>query len=49
MSINVCVPGVSGKMGMEIAKLILLDESDIVLSSGVIRDQNINNDKFIKT
>jgi len=46
MSINVCVPGVSGKMGMEIAKLILLDESDIVLSSGVIRDQNINNDKL---
>jgi 4-hydroxy-tetrahydrodipicolinate reductase len=46
MSISVCVPGVSGKMGMEIAKLILLDESNIVLSSGVVRDQNINNDKL---
>ena len=46
MSISVCIPGISGKMGMEIAKLILLDESDMVLSSGVVRDKNINNDKL---
>tara|TARA_B100001996_G_scaffold185575_1_gene141935 strand:- start:848 stop:1585 length:738 start_codon:yes stop_codon:yes gene_type:complete len=40
MSINVCLPGVSGKMGMEIAKLILLDKSNIDLSAAVIRDKD---------
>jgi len=40
MSINVCLPGISGKMGMEIAKLILLDKSNIDLSAVVIRDKN---------
>ena len=40
MSISVCVPGISGKMGMEIAKLVLLDNTNITLSSGVVRDQN---------
>ena len=39
MSISVCVPGISGKMGMEIAKLVLLDNTNITLSSGVVRDQ----------
>ena len=48
MSISVCVPGISGKMGMEIAKLVLLDNTNILLSSGVVRDQaklsqNISN------
>ncbi len=38
MSISVCVPGISGKMGMEIAKLVLLDNTNIILSSGVVRD-----------
>tara|TARA_A100000164_G_scaffold201860_1_gene179261 strand:+ start:1246 stop:1980 length:735 start_codon:yes stop_codon:yes gene_type:complete len=39
MSISVCVPGISGKMGMEIANLVLLDNTNITLSSGVIRDK----------
>tara|TARA_A100001011_G_scaffold322210_1_gene343489 strand:+ start:1749 stop:2483 length:735 start_codon:yes stop_codon:yes gene_type:complete len=39
MSISVCVPGISGKMGMEIANLALLDNTNITLSSGVIRDK----------
>ena len=39
MSISVCVPGISGKMGMEIAKLVLSDNTNITLSSGIIRDQ----------
>ena len=39
MSISICVPGISGKMGMEIAKLVLLDNTNITLSSGVVRDQ----------
>ena len=38
MSISVCVPGISGKMGMEIAKLVLLDNTNITLSSGIVRD-----------
>ena len=40
MSIRVCVPGISGKMGMEIAKLVLLDNTNIRLSSGVVRDSS---------
>ena len=48
MPISICVPGISGKMGMEIAKLVLLDNTNILLSSGVVRDQaklsqNISN------
>jgi dihydrodipicolinate reductase len=39
MPINVCIPGISGKMGIEIAKLVLLDASNMRLSSGVVRDQ----------
>lgn len=39
MPIKVCIPGISGKMGIEIAKLVLLDESNMTLSAGVIRDQ----------
>ena len=46
MSINVCVPGISGKMGMEIAKLILSDKSNIYLSAGVIRDKNKKSDSL---
>ena len=49
MSISVCVPGISGKMGMEIAKLVLLDNTNITLSSGVVRDQtklNQNTSNF---
>ena len=38
MSIRVCVPGVSGKMGIEIAKLVLSDNTNIRLTSGVVRD-----------
>ncbi len=38
MSISVCVPGISGKMGMEIAKLVLLDNTNITLSSAIVRD-----------
>ena len=40
MSISICVPGISGKMGMEIAKLVSLDNANITLSSGVVRDVN---------
>ena len=40
MSISICVPGISGKMGMEIAKLVSLDNANIILSSGVVRDVN---------
>ena len=40
MPINVCIPGISGKMGIEIAKLVLLDASNMRLSSGVVRDQS---------
>ena len=39
MPINVCIPGISGKMGIEIAKLVLLDASNMRLSSGFVRDQ----------
>ncbi len=38
MSIRVCVPGVAGKMGIEIAKLVLSDNTNIRLTSGVVRD-----------
>jgi 4-hydroxy-tetrahydrodipicolinate reductase len=38
MSISVCVPGITGKMGMEIARLVLLDNTNIRLSSGIARD-----------
>ena len=43
MSINVCIPGISGKMGMEIAKLILLDKSNIELVAGIARNQDKNS------
>ncbi len=47
MSISVCVPGITGKMGMEIANLILLDNSNIILSSGIVRDEeNLSKNSF---
>ena len=41
MPINVCIPGISGKMGIEIAKLVMLDESNIRLAAGVLRSDKI--------
>ena len=46
MSINVCIPGISGKMGMEIAKLVLLEKSNMRLSSAVMRNHNEKNNNF---
>ena len=43
MTINVCIPGISGRMGLEIAK-VLLESSNLELSSGVVR----NNSKISK-
>ena len=40
MSIRVCIPGISGKMGMEIAKLVLSDNTNLILSSGVVRNDS---------
>ena len=37
MSIKVCIPGISGRMGLEIAK-VLLENSNLELSSGVLRN-----------
>ena len=48
MSIRVCVPGISGKMGMEIAKLVLSDNTNIRLTSGVVRDLSKVNHNTIK-
>jgi len=43
MTIKVCIPGISGRMGLEIAK-VLLESSNLELSSGVVR----NNSKISK-
>ena len=37
MPINVCIPGISGKMGLEIAKLILSQSSAMSLSAAITR------------
>ena len=39
MSANVCIPGISGRMGLEITK-VLLENSNLHLSSGVVRNIN---------
>ena len=39
MSINVCIPGISGRMGLEIAKVVNFS-SDINLSSATVRKNN---------
>ena len=46
MSINVCIPGISGKMGMEIAKLVLLEKSNMRLSSAIMRNHNEKNNSL---
>ena len=46
MSINVCIPGISGKMGMEIAKLVLLEKSNMRLSSAIMRNHNEENNSL---
>ncbi len=39
MSIKVCIPGIAGRMGLEIAK-VLLESSNLELSSGILRDNS---------
>ena len=39
MSANVCIPGISGRMGLEITK-VLLENSNLHLSSGIVRNIN---------
>ena len=46
MTINICIPGISGKMGIEIAKLILLEKPNLNLLSGVVREKNKDNNKL---
>ena len=46
MSANVCIPGISGRMGLEITK-VLLENSNLHLSSGVVRNINQIPKKWI--
>ena len=47
MPINVCVPGISGKMGLEIAKLILSESSAMLLSAAITRKSKQQVNKYI--
>jgi len=47
MPINVCIPGISGKMGLEIAKLILSESSAMSLSAAITRKPKSQVNKYI--
>lgn len=47
MPINVCIPGISGKMGLEIAKLILSQSSAMSLSAAITRKPKEQVNKYI--
>ena len=48
MSINVCIPGISGRMGLEIAKVVNFS-SDINLSSATVRKNSRHFDQPISS